>query len=160
MPEFFSFHKVSIWQISCNSKKKKNLDKKVNVFNTAMMSVVKILIVDDEVDICYFLSRNLTKRNFNVSYVHSLAEAETRIQEEHPEILLLDNRLPDGYGINFITKIKNSNPDLKVIMITAHDTPQDRSMAYNNGADFFLPKPFTTTEVNNIIDVLAKRLEN
>jgi len=132
----------------------------VNVLNSKMTSVAKILIVDDEVDICYFLSRNLTKRNFSVSYVHSLADAETRIQQEDPAILLLDNRLPDGYGINFITKVKNNNPDLKIIMITAHDSPQDRSRAYKNGADFFLSKPFTITEVNNIIDVLLSRTED
>ena len=132
----------------------------MNVLNSNMTSVAKILIVDDEVDICYFLSRNLTKRNFSVSYVHSLADAETRIQQEDPAILLLDNRLPDGYGINFITKVKNNNPDLKVIMLTAHDSPQDRSRAYNNGADFFLSKPFTITEVNNIIDVLLSRTED
>ena len=132
----------------------------MSVFNPAMTSLAKILIVDDEVDICYFLSRNLTKRNFSVSYVHSLTDAETRIQQEDPEILLLDNRLPDGYGINFITKIKNSNPNLKIIMITAHDTPQDRARAYNNGADFFLSKPFTITEVNNVIDVLLSSIED
>ena len=131
----------------------------MNVLNSKMTSVAKILIVDDEVDICYFLSRNLTKRNFSVSYVHSLADAETHIQQEDPAILLLDNRLPDGYGINFITKVKNNNPDLKVIMLTAHDSPQDRSRAYNNGADFFLSKPFTITEVNNVIDVLLSRIE-
>ena len=131
----------------------------MNVLNSNMTSVAKILIVDDEVDICYFLSRNLTKRNFSVSYVHSLADAETHIQQEDPAILLLDNRLPDGYGINFITKVKNNNPDLKVIMLTAHDSPQDRSRAYNNGADFFLSKPFTITEVNNVIDVLLSRIE-
>ena len=47
-----------------------------------------------------------------------------------------------------------TTPNIKIIMITAHDSPQDRSRAYNNGADFFLSKPFTFTEVNNIIDVL------
>lgn len=126
----------------------------MRALNPAMTSLVKILIVDDEVDICYFLSRNLAKRNFNVSYVHLLEDAEKQIQQENPTILLLDNHLPDGYGINFVTKAKNNNPDLKIIMITAHDSPQDRSKAYTNGADFFLSKPFTITEVNKIIDVL------
>ena len=122
-----------------------------------MTSLVKILIVDDEVDICYFLSRNLAKREFNVSYVHTLRDAETQLQQEKPAIVLLDNHLPDGFGINYVTKIKSKYPDVKIIMITAHDSPQDRSKAYSNGIDFFLSKPFTITEVNKIIDVLMER---
>ncbi len=122
-----------------------------------MTSLVKILIVDDEVDICYFLSRNLAKRDFNVSYVHTLGDAETQLQQEKPAIVLLDNHLPDGFGINYVTKIKSKYPDVKIIMITAHDSPQDRSKAYSNGIDFFLSKPFTITEVNKIIDVLIEQ---
>ncbi len=122
-----------------------------------MTSHVKILIVDDEVDICYFLSRNLAKREFNVSYVHTLGDAETQLQQEKPAIVLLDNHLPDGFGINYVTKIKSKYPDVKIIMITAHDSPQDRSKAYSNGIDFFLSKPFTITEVNKIIDVLMEQ---
>ncbi len=122
-----------------------------------MRSLVKILIVDDEVDICYFLSRNLAKREFNVSYVHTLRDAEIQLQQEKPAIVLLDNHLPDGFGINYVTKIKSKYPDVKIIMITAHDSPQDRSKAYNNGIDFFLSKPFTITEVNKIIDVLMEQ---
>lgn len=122
-----------------------------------MTSLVKILIVDDEVDICYFLSRNLTKRDFTVSYVHTLTDAETQLQQEKPTIVLLDNHLPDGFGINFITRIKSKYPEVKIIMTTAHDSPQDRSKAYSNGVDFFLSKPFTITEVNKIIDVLLER---
>lgn len=116
----------------------------------------KILIVDDEMDICYFLSRNLQKRNLATNIVHTLADAEKTIREEKPSILLLDNHLPDGYGINFIAKAKDIYPALSVVMITAHDSMHDRSKAYSNGADFFLSKPFTIEEVNKVIDVLLK----
>ncbi len=122
-----------------------------------MTSLVKILIVDDEVDICYFLSRNLTRRSFGVSYVHTLEDAESQLQQEKPTIVLLDNHLPDGFGINYISKIKSKYPGVKIIMTTAHDSPQDRSKAYGNGVDFFLSKPFTITEVNKVIDVLLEK---
>lgn len=124
--------------------------------NTAdpVPEAIKILIVDDEVDICYFLSRNLAKRNFTTSFTHTLQDAEKLLKTNHPSILLLDNRLPDGLGINFVNKVKAEYPEIKVVMITAHDSPQDRSKAYNNGVSFFLSKPFTITEVNRVIDVL------
>lgn len=121
-----------------------------------IINMNKILIVDDEMDICYFLSRNLEKRNLATNIVHTLADAEKKLREEKPSILLLDNHLPDGFGINFIAKVKDLYPELSVVMITAHDSIHDRSKAYSNGADFFLPKPFTIAEVNKIIDTLLK----
>jgi len=119
-----------------------------------MSSDIKVLIVDDEVDICYFLSRNLVKRNFKTKYTHTLSDAEKMLEVDNPSILLLDNHLPDGLGINFIEKAKLKYPNLKIVMITAHDSPQDRALAYNNGASYFLSKPFTISEINRIVDLL------
>ena len=122
-----------------------------------MSAVIKILIVDDEPDICYFLSRNLTKRGFNTTISHSLGEAEKQLQMTKPDILLLDNHLPDGKGIYLLPRIHSRYPDMKTIMITAHDSPQDRLKAYGNGIDYFLSKPFTITEVNQVVDLLLAK---
>ncbi|MEO7394416.1 MAG: response regulator [Chitinophagaceae bacterium] len=121
-----------------------------------MTKAIKILIVDDEMDICYFLSHNLSKRKFVTTSAYTLAEAEKELSVEEPYILLLDNHLPDGLGIDFASKIKNKYPHLKIVMITAHDSPQDRSRAYSNGVNYFLSKPFTINEVNRVIDVLIE----
>lgn len=112
----------------------------------------KILIVDDEVDICYFLSRNLNRKSYDASYVNTLREARTAISEKNPAILLLDNHLPDGLGMDFASEVKRDHPGLKIVMITAHDTPNDRSIAHKNGIDCFLSKPFMMTEVFNAIE--------
>jgi DNA-binding response OmpR family regulator len=122
--------------------------------NEQMSAIIKILIVDDEPDICYFLSRTLSKRGFSTTFSHTLAEAEKQLQISRPNILLLDNHLPDGKGVDFVNKINNKYPELKIVMITAHDTPQDRSKAYNNGISFFLSKPFTIAEINQVVDLL------
>jgi DNA-binding response OmpR family regulator len=112
----------------------------------------KILIVDDEVDICYFLSRNLNRKNFNASYVNTLREARIAISESSPSIILLDNHLPDGLGMDFAAEIKKDFPRLKIVMISAHDTTNDRSVASKNGIDSFLSKPFMMTEVFDAIE--------
>jgi DNA-binding response OmpR family regulator len=122
-----------------------------------MPQSIKILIVDDEVDICYFLSRNLIKRNFAASFSHTLADAEKKIENEQPSIVLLDNHLPDGRGVEVLDKLVNRYPEMKIVMLTAHDSPEDRSKAYKNGASYFLSKPFTLTEINNVIDLLLDR---
>ena len=119
---------------------------------------IKILIVDDEADICYFLSHNFKKRSFAATSTGTLSDMELKLQTEKPSILLLDNHLPDGLGIDSIAKIKNKYPELKIVMITAHDSPQDRSKAYSNGANYFLSKPFTITEVNRVIDGLIENV--
>lgn len=121
-----------------------------------MMSnpVVKILIVEDEADICFFLSRNLIKRGFSTSFSHTLQQAEGALKALNPNILLLDNHLPDGKGIEFLNRVCADYPAMKIIMITAHDSQDDRSSAYNSGVDFFLSKPFTLNEVNEVVDMV------
>lgn len=113
-----------------------------------------VLIVDDEEDICYFLKRNLNKRNFSASFVNNLKDAETALNTEHPSILLLDNHLPDGLGSDFAAKVKRDYPQIKIVMITAHDTQNDRAKADRNGIDYFLSKPFIMTEVYKAIDTV------
>ncbi len=120
-----------------------------------MASMKRILIVDDEEDICYFLSRNLSKRGFITTTSYSLADAEKQLALTIPDILLLDNHLPDGRGIDFVSKITSKYPDLKIIMITAHDSPEDRAKAYRNGIQYFLSKPFSITTINQVIDLVA-----
>lgn len=115
----------------------------------------KILIVDDEEDICYFLSRSLSKRGFITHTSYSLSQAEKQLEVSTPDILLLDNHLPDGKGIDFVSKINQKYPALKVIMITAHDSPEDRLKAHNNGIQYFLSKPFSLATINQIIDSVA-----
>lgn len=114
----------------------------------------KILIVDDEEDICYFLGRNLSKRGFATTSSYTLAEAEKQLKITQPDILLLDNHLPDGRGIDFAKKINAQYPDLKIIMITAHDSPEDRSKAYSNGIQYFLSKPFSIATINQVVDLV------
>lgn len=114
----------------------------------------KILIVDDEEDICYFLGRNLSKRGFMTTTSFSLTEAEKQLKTNLPDILLLDNHLPDGRGIDFAKKIHSLYPELKIIMITAHDSPEDRSKAYSNGIQYFLSKPFSIATINQVVDLV------
>lgn len=111
-----------------------------------------VLIVDDEIDICYFLTRNLNRKNFSASYVNNLKDAGEAVNKQHPSIVLLDNDLPDGRGVDFAQKMKESYPEMKIVMITAHDTPSDRLQASRKGVDYFIPKPFMMTEIYTAIN--------
>lgn len=114
---------------------------------------VKILIVDDETDICFLLSRILRNRgNVETKFVNTLSDATKTLEEEEPALIFLDNHLPDGTGMNYIEYIKETHPDIKIIMITAHDSPTDRKSAMNFGADAFIGKPFTRDLVNQTVE--------
>jgi Response regulator containing CheY-like receiver, AAA-type ATPase, and DNA-binding domains len=109
--------------------------------------------VDDEVDVCYLLSAILRHKNLEASYVNTISDAKRALLESNPFIIFLDNHLPDGFGVNFIEEIKNLYPNVKIVMITAHDTTTDRDKAYKNGVDQFIGKPFTR-------DIIFKTLES
>lgn len=116
------------------------------------IKILKVLIIDDELDICYLLSGILRQKKLKTSYVNTLSEAEVALKMDPPGLLFLDNHLPDGFGLDFIHYIKNNYPSVKIIMITAHDSAAERNRAYNEGADFFISKPFTRELINATID--------
>jgi DNA-binding response OmpR family regulator len=117
--------------------------------------LLKALIIDDETDICYLLSRLLKHKNLDPSFVNSLSEADKVLKSDHPEIIFLDNHLPDGLGINYISYIKKNYPKSKIVMMTAHDSGDDRAKALKNGADYFIGKPFTSDIIYKTVDALA-----
>lgn len=119
-----------------------------------MTATNKVLIVDDELDICYLLSGMLKQRNFLTGFVNTLSDAAVALQNDPPAILFLDNHLPDGFGLDFIPFIKKNYPGVKVIMITAHDGAVERRQAYEGGVDLFVAKPLNRKMINDAIDKL------
>jgi two-component system OmpR family response regulator len=114
----------------------------------------KVLIVDDELDICYLLSGMLKQRNFRTGFVNSLSDAVVALKNDTPSLLFLDNHLPDGFGLDFIPYVKQNYPEMKVVMITAHDGAAERKIAYNGGADLFVAKPLSRKLIDEAIDKL------
>src|SRR4051812_17652682 len=92
-------------------------------------NILKAVIIDDETDICYLLSRLLKQKNLETAFVNSLSDADKALKLDAPEIIFLDNHLPDGLGMNYISYIKKNYPETKVVMITAHDSADDREKA-------------------------------
>ncbi len=115
---------------------------------------MKVLIIDDETDICYLLSTLLKKINLDATFVHTISDARLKLQEVSPGVIFLDNHLPDGMGVDFISHIKNILPETKIAMITAHDTAMDREKALKEGADFFIGKPFSRGTIYGILESL------
>jgi DNA-binding NtrC family response regulator len=115
--------------------------------------VHKILVIEDEGDMRLLLEILLRSRDVELSHVNNLFDAQQFLKHEHPELILLDNRLPDGYGVDFIGYIKKKYPGIKIIMISGVDAAA-QDLALEIGADSFLPKPFTKQQLHESIDRL------
>jgi two-component system, OmpR family, response regulator len=115
----------------------------------------KVLIVDDELDICFLFGRILRGRNLKTGYARSLEEARSSIREEPPTLVFLDNSLPDGRGVDFIPFLKENCPATRVIVVTANDSPADKKIAMQQGADEFLGKPLSLALIRRELDKLA-----
>jgi two-component system OmpR family response regulator len=115
----------------------------------------KVLIIEDEGDMCLLLNIILKDEVMQLDHVKSLSSAAAYLQNQKPDIILLDNKLPDGFGVDFLRVIKKIAPASRIIMITGFD-PSAGDVAIENGADLFLTKPFTKeqlkTSVNKFID--------
>jgi len=120
---------------------------------TQFKETKKILVVEDEGEMCLLLNILLDGDELRLEHVNNLLAANEYIKKEQPEIVILDNKLPDGFGIDFIGPIKKNYPSIKIIMISGFDTSA-KDVALKNGADFFLAKPFTREQLYQSIKML------
>jgi two-component system OmpR family response regulator len=102
----------------------------------------KILIVEDEADMCMVLEMILQKKDMSIDHVKKISAAEAYVKYAAPDLIVLDNQLPDGLGVNFIPFVKRFYPKVKVIMISGKDGML-KDLAFQYGADLFLLKPFS-----------------
>jgi two-component system, OmpR family, response regulator len=113
----------------------------------------KVLIVEDEGDMCLLLNILLNSDEMELDHVQNLVAADEYLQKEVPSVIILDNKLPDGFGVDFISYIKKKYPGVRIIMISGFDASA-RDVALENGADIFLEKPFTRDQLYNSIKKL------
>ena len=111
-----------------------------------------VLVVDDDIDLCHLLSAMLVGKDLNIHTAGSLREAEEQLQKIKPSLIFLDNNLPDGQGIHFIRRFRSQNSETKIVMMTADPTEEMKTKALEDGAIFFLDKPFSYMAVTELVD--------
>ena len=114
----------------------------------------KVLIVEDEGDMCLLLNILLTGKDMELDHVKNLSAAEQYLQKEQPSVIILDNKLPDGFGVELIPFLKRQYPSVKIIMISGYDASA-QDAAIESWADVFLNKPFTKDELYKSIHKLV-----
>jgi DNA-binding response OmpR family regulator len=117
----------------------------------------RILIVEDEGDMCLLLNIMLKGKETEVDHVKTIAAAEEYLEKENPSVVILDNKLPDGFGVDMISLIRKKYPSIKIIMISGFATSV-KDVALYNGADVFLEKPFTREQLYNAVKELTNEV--
>ena len=118
-----------------------------------------ILIVDDEPDLLELLSMNLSMEGYDVRTAGTAAAALESIDEQKPDLVLLDVMLPDMSGIELTGKIKNTpaTAGLPVILLTAKDKETDIVVGLRVGAEDYITKPFSSAVLIARIETILRR---
>jgi len=112
----------------------------------------KILVVDDEVEICLLVTQHLKKLGYETSFSLSIAEALVKISTIPYDLLFVDLNLTDGSGYDLIKVLQESESSSKIIVISAYDS--ERQKALQKGANLFLAKPFTKKSLDESLQKL------
>ena len=118
------------------------------------MAAKTVLIVDDEPEILELLSRVLEDEGYKVLVAGNIQTAMRQFQEERPDIVITDIRMPGGNGDELLHQLRAHSKDIPVIFITSHS---DFSLeeALNEGADALLAKPFSLDELIKLVERLS-----
>ena len=120
------------------------------------MNAEKILVVDDDLNICELLRLYLTKEGYNVIIANDGMSAVTMFQEESPSLVLLDIMLPKLDGWQVCREIRKFS-ETPIIMLTAKGEVFDRVLGLELGADDYVVKPFDTKEIVARIKAVLRR---
>lgn len=123
-------------------------------------SLARILVAEDETSLNDLLQDALRMNGYEtISAKHGL-EALRLIREEKPDLVILDINMPqlDGFGV--IEKLRNENNNVPVIVLTARDQKDDKSIGFGLGADDFVTKPFSLEELLMRVNAVLRRSKN
>jgi two-component system response regulator PilR (NtrC family) len=119
----------------------------------------RILIVDDDESIRKVLSTILDEEGYAVDVADSGKQAIDKSNEEFYNLALVDIRLPDMEGTELLTKMKDTTPKMRKIIITGYPSLQNAVEALNKGADAYIMKPFDMDKVLSTIREQLKKQE-
>ncbi|MCA8892096.1 MAG: phosphate regulon transcriptional regulator PhoB [Hyphomonas sp.] len=119
-----------------------------------------VLIAEDESAVSELLQYNLKREDYEVAIANDGEEALLMMEERVPDLLLLDWMLPKVSGIEVCRRVRSggANPNLPIIMLTARGEESDRIRGLDTGADDYVTKPFSTTELMARVRAVLRRI--
>ena len=118
------------------------------------MQSKKILILDDEKEICFLLSAILRQMGYETDEAYSIVEASKKFIKHSYDLVFMDLNLPDGLGYHLIPMIKENNASSRIVMISAHDAMLKRLQNEIQEIDYCIFKPFNREKISEALQKL------
>lgn len=118
---------------------------------------INVLVVDDESVLAEMVSMALRYEGWNIATASDGASAIAAARAQRPDVVVLDVMLPDMSGLDVLHKLREENPQLPVLLLTAKDAVEDRIAGLTAGGDDYVTKPFSIEEVVLRLRALLRR---
>lgn len=118
---------------------------------------MKILLIEDDLDLGNGVRIALADQGMDVVWVRTLEDATRNLSYSTCDLVLLDLGLPDGDGLQLLSRLRRDSSALPVLILSARDTLDDRLRGLDGGADDYLVKPFMLAELLSRVRALARR---
>src|SRR5688572_29177900 len=119
----------------------------------------KVWVVDDDHAIRWVLEKALKSAGFDVSSFPGAAELLDELENDTPDALISDIRMPGTNGLELLNRLRGEHPALPIIIMTAHSDLDSAVAAYQGGAFEYLPKPFDVDEAVALVRRAAQRAQ-
>ena len=124
------------------------------------MHKIKVLLVDDEEDYVRTMAERMQMRDVGSRVALNGEEALQMVEEDPPDVMVLDLRMPGINGMEVLERVKNEHPNVQVVILTGHGSEQDEKEARRLGAFHYLQKPADTNQILSVIkSAWAKSVE-
>jgi two-component system OmpR family response regulator len=118
---------------------------------------INVLVVDDEAVLAEMVAMALRYEGWNISTAGDGSAAIAAARAQRPDVVVLDVMLPDMSGLDVLHKLREENPQLPVLLLTAKDAVEDRIAGLTAGGDDYVTKPFSIEEVVLRLRALLRR---
>ena len=118
---------------------------------------LRVLVVDDEVNIAELVSMALRYEGWEVRTAHTGSKAVAAAKDMKPDAVVLDMMLPDFDGLEVLRRMRATQPDVPVVFLTARDAVEDRIAGLTAGGDDYVTKPFSLEELVARLRALMRR---
>ncbi len=118
--------------------------------------ILDVWIVDDDQSVRWVLEKALKQADMQTRSFERAEHLLAAIDEAEPDVLITDVRMPGMSGIALLERLRNTRPDLPIIVITAHSDLENAVAAYKGGAFEYLPKPFDIDEAVELVRKAAR----
>jgi CheY-like chemotaxis protein len=119
----------------------------------------KVLLVDDEREFVQTLSERLLLREMGSAVAYDGESALSLIKEDEPEVMILDLKMPGIDGIEVLRRVKASNPQIEVIILTGHGSEADRDVCMGLGAFAYLQKPVDIDKLSEALKSANEKIQ-